>query len=143
MAPQLDHWKASDIHLAIYSSGSVFAQKLLFGHVQDAANPSTTQDLRSLISDWFDTTSAGLKTEKGSYTSIAEKLGKQSARILFLSDNVREVEAALDAGMKAIVVDRPGNAAVSEEERGRFKVVDSLHHISLSIAQIDSRFWKR
>lgn len=81
--------------------------------------------------------------EAGSYTSIADKLGKVSNRILFLSDNVKEVEAALVAGMKAIVVDRPGNAIVSDEERTKYKVVDSLDHISLSIAQIDSRFWKR
>ncbi|KAF1353310.1 HAD-like domain-containing protein [Delphinella strobiligena] len=147
VAPQLQHWKTSGLSLVIYSSGSVFAQKLLFGHVQNsvatADGDKRSRDLRGLISDWFDTTNAGLKMETSSYTTIAEKLGKQSGRILFLSDNVKEVKAALEAGMKSIVVDRPGNAPLSEEERKSYKVVESLHDISLSIAQIDSRFWKR
>lgn len=147
VGPQLAHWKASGQTLVIYSSGSVFAQKLLFRHVQQkdvsSGEHSGTQDLSGLISDWFDTTNAGLKMEASSYTTIAEKLGKPSSRILFLSDNVKEVKAALETGMKSIVVDRPGNAPLSEEDRRSYKVVDSLHHISLSITQIDSRFWKR
>jgi len=140
VASQLHHWKDSGLTLAIYSSGSVFAQKLLFGHVQDG---ESTKDLRGLISGWFDTTNAGLKSEASSYTAIAEKLGKPSNRILFLSDNVKEVQAALEAGMKSIVVDRPGNAPLTEDDKATYKVVNSLHDISLSIAQIDSRFWKR
>lgn len=81
--------------------------------------------------------------EASSYTTIANKLGKQPFRILFLSDNVKEVQAAIEAGMKSIVVDRPGNAPLTEEDHKTYKVVESLHSISLSIAQIDSRFWKR
>ena len=144
VAPQLRHWKDSGLTLAIYSSGSVFAQKLLFGHVQQSTETGvSTQDLRDLISDWYDTTNAGLKLEASSYSAIAEKLGKQSSHVLFLSDNVKEVQAATEAGMKAIVVDRPGNAPLTEEDKKTYKIVESLHDISLSIAQIDSRFWKR
>ena len=51
--------------------------------------------------------------------------------ILFLSDNVKEVEAALAAGMKSLVVDRPGNAVLSEEDKKRFEVVDTFEKISL------------
>lgn len=147
VASQLQHWKQSGQTLVIYSSGSVFAQKLLFRHVKrtvaSSEDPSGPQDLSGLISDWFDTTNAGLKMEASSYTKIAEKLGRPANRILFLSDNVKEVQAALEAGMKSIVVDRPGNAPLSEEDKKTYQVVDSLYHISLSIAQIDSRFWKR
>lgn len=38
VAPALKQWKDAGYALAIYSSGSVFAQKLLFGHVQVAAD---------------------------------------------------------------------------------------------------------
>ena len=51
--------------------------------------------------------------------------------ILFLSDNVKEVEAAIAAGMKSLVVDRPGNAVVSEEDKKRFGMVDTFEKISL------------
>lgn len=51
--------------------------------------------------------------------------------ILFLSDNVKEVEAALAAGMKSLVVDRPGNAVLSEEDKKRFEVIDTFEKISL------------
>ena len=50
---------------------------------------------------------------------------------MFLSDNVKEVEAALAAGMKSLVVDRPGNAALSTEDRDRFIVVDSFEKITI------------
>lgn len=51
--------------------------------------------------------------------------------VLFLSDNVKEVDAALGAGMKSILVDRPGNAEVSSEDRERLMVVHSLADIKL------------
>lgn len=51
--------------------------------------------------------------------------------ILFLSDNVKEVEAAIAAGMKSLVVDRPGNAVLSEDDKERFEVVDTFEKISL------------
>ena len=146
VAPRLKSWKDQGLKLAIYSSGSVFAQKLLFGHVRlreaevgekrarrevedandaDGAAPdleppskkvagaahvdasvteattenkdgaenekpqpgafastikgkqpetAATEDLQYLISDWYDTTNAGLKTEAGSYERIAEAM---------------------------------------------------------------------
>ena len=51
--------------------------------------------------------------------------------MLFLSDNVKEVDAALKAGMLPLIVDRPGNAPVSEEDRSRLNSVNSLDEIKL------------
>lgn len=145
MLPQLRYWKASALQLVIYSSGSVFAQKLLFSHVQDStsADSKATVDLRDLVSDWFDTTNAGQKTEASSYGKIAAAISKRPDEVLFFSDNVKETNAAEEAGLKAVVVDRPGNAPLTAEDRQRFKVVESLEEISLSPAKIDARFWKR
>lgn len=52
--------------------------------------------------------------------------------MLFLSDNVHEVDAAIKAGMKSILIDRPGNASVSAEDRERLQVCTSLSEIKLS-----------
>jgi len=97
--------------IMIYSSGSVPAQKLLFGHTN--AEPS---DMRTLISDWFDTVNAGPKTNVASYKAIMSKHPDIApARWLFLSDNLKEVDAALIAGMRSLPVVRPGNAPLPEE----------------------------
>ncbi|EGP90004.1 uncharacterized protein MYCGRDRAFT_36370, partial [Zymoseptoria tritici IPO323] len=136
VVPKLRDWRRRGLELAIYSSGSVFAQKLLFGHVQAESSESGShkkvEDLTELFGDeaWFDTTNAGLKTEASSYAKIAESL--KPSTMLFLSDNVKEVDAAIEAGMQSILVDRPGNAAVSEADRSRLQVVTSLDEIEIT-----------
>jgi enolase-phosphatase E1 len=102
---------AAGKRIMIYSSGSVPAQKLLFGHTN--AEPS---DMTPLISDWFDTVNAGPKTDVASYTTILRQYPEvDPARWLFLSDNLKEVEAALAAGMYSFPVVRPGNAQLPSE----------------------------
>lgn len=92
--------------IIIYSSGSVPAQKLFFGHTD--AQPS---DLRPLISDWFDTVNAGLKQNVASYKTILSNYPDiNPTRWFFLSDNINEVAAAQASGMKSLPVVRPGNA---------------------------------
>lgn len=94
----------------IYSSGSVPAQKLLFGHT-DASPPS----LVPFISDWFDTVNAGPKTEPKSYATImSHHPAFKPHEWLFLSDNLAEVSAAQEAGMQSLPVIRPGNPPLPE-----------------------------
>jgi len=97
-APALRAWHAQALPLYVYSSGSVPAQKLFFGH-------SDAGDLSPLISGWFDTEVGG-KREAGSYRRIAGEIGIDSAGILFLSDVVEELDAARDAGMQTMLIDR-------------------------------------
>lgn len=95
----------------IYSSGSVPAQKLFFGHT--TAQPS---DLSPFISRWFDTVNAGPKTDKNSYATILSTHSDiEASRWLFLSDNLNEVKAALASGMYSLPVSRPGNAPLSPD----------------------------
>ncbi|TWG89862.1 enolase-phosphatase E1 [Luteimonas sp. J16] len=94
----LRRWHDDGHMLAVYSSGSVPAQKLLFAHT-DAG------DLTGLFSAWFDTTVGG-KREAASYTRIAGELGVEPDRILFLSDVVAELDAAREAGLRTTLVDR-------------------------------------
>lgn len=59
--------------------------------------------------------------------------------IHFLSDNVKEVEAAIEAGMASTIVDRPGNAPLSDEDKARFQVVQSLGEVSLTAQKASTR----
>jgi enolase-phosphatase E1 len=94
----LRRWHASGIRLYVYSSGSVAAQKLLFSHTQQG-------DLTPLLSGYFDTTT-GSKLEADSYKAIAAAIALPTDAILFLSDHRGEIQAALAAGMQALLVHR-------------------------------------
>jgi enolase-phosphatase E1 len=96
--PRLQAWRAAGHPLAVYSSGSVPAQKLLFSHT-DAG------DLLPLFDGFFDT-EVGHKREAGSYRQIAKRLGRPPADIVFLSDVVEELDAAREAGMRTVLLDR-------------------------------------
>ena len=91
VAPALRDWHARGLHLAIYSSGSEEAQRLLFRH-------SEAGDLEPLFEGFFDTR-MGMKREATSYTRIAEAWGVAPASILFLSDVAEELDAARAAGL--------------------------------------------
>jgi len=97
-AESLQRWKAEGTPLYVYSSGSVPAQRLFFGH-------SDAGDLTHLISGWFDTEVGG-KREAGSYRSIAASIDAPAGEILFLSDVVEELDAAREAGLQTVLVDR-------------------------------------
>jgi enolase-phosphatase E1 len=97
-AARLRAWHAAGIPLAVYSSGSVPAQKLFFAH-------SDAGDLSPLFSAWFDT-EVGHKRDADSYRNIARELELEPKAILFLSDVVEELDAAREAGMRTVLVDR-------------------------------------
>ncbi|TAM10638.1 MAG: acireductone synthase [Nevskiaceae bacterium] len=87
----LRRWHAAGLRLYVYSSGSVAAQKLIFGH-------STAGDLTPLFSGYFDTHIGG-KREAASYRNILTELGQPGAHVLFLSDVTAELDAARTAGI--------------------------------------------
>lgn len=95
---RLRAWHAEGKRLYVYSSGSVEAQQLLFGH-------TIAGNLAPLFSGWFDTTS-GPKREADSYRRIAAEIGGEPAQILFLSDVVAELDAARAAGMQTTLLAR-------------------------------------
>lgn len=126
--PKFLEWKAKGLEIIIYSSGSVPAQKLLFRHT----NAEMQADLTSLITDYFDTVNAGLKQEVGSYQKIAAAYNRFPVeKWLFLSDNVREVDAAKAAGMRSYVVQRPGNADLPEGTEERHRVIRTFDELVL------------
>ncbi|HUE42551.1 MAG TPA: acireductone synthase [Candidatus Sulfotelmatobacter sp.] len=96
--PAFARWRRQGREIAIYSSGSVLAQKLLFGTVP-------TGDLTREIAAFFDT-SVGVKASAESYTRIAAAMAKTPQEFLFLSDAEKEVLAARSVGMFAALCDR-------------------------------------
>ncbi len=101
----LARWAALG-QVAIYSSGSVEAQRLLFRY-------STFGDLTGLIAGYFDTRT-GAKAASASYAAIAAAMSVEPGEVVFLSDVVRELDAAREAGLKTRLVVREGNAAVED-----------------------------
>ena len=114
----LARW-AADGRVAIYSSGSVEAQRLLFRY-------STFGDLTGRIAAYFDTRT-GAKADRASYAAIAEAMSVDPAEAIFFSDTVRELDAARDAGLATRLVMRAGNAAVEDAHgHGRIESFDGL-----------------
>jgi enolase-phosphatase E1 len=97
----LKRWRAAGIPVAIFSSGSVLGQQLLF---------STTAygDLTPSLTAYFDT-GVGAKTSAESYRRIASALDCPIDRMLFVSDATTEIDAARDAGCVALLCQRPGD----------------------------------
>jgi enolase-phosphatase E1 len=94
-------WHDLGISLYVFSSGSVRNQQDWFAHARGG-------ELASLISGWFDLTTAGAKREAASYRRIAEAIGLPADEILFLSDHPDELDAASTAGYQALGVARTG-----------------------------------
>lgn len=101
VAPAFERWTARGVRVAIFSSGSVRAQRLLFEH-------APAGDLGRFLAGYFDTTT-GAKTDPASYGRIAEQMNLPPAAILFVSDVTKELDAAREAGMQTRLAVRPGN----------------------------------
>lgn len=91
-AQHLQYWHDRGLRLYVYSSGSVKAQKLIFGF-------TTAGDFTPFFSGYFDTRVGG-KKEPEAYRNILNELGVEAETVLFLSDVEAELEAAEAAGMK-------------------------------------------
>ena len=103
--PAFQRLHAGGIVLAIYSSGSELAQRLIFGHTRYG-------DLTRFLSAFFDT-GVGSKKDAASYAKIAQRLGLDSRNILFLSDIEAELVAAGESHFQVALCVRPGNAPAS------------------------------
>lgn len=90
--PAFERWHAAGKTIAIFSSGSVQAQRNLFANTRAG-------DLSPFLSGYFDTTT-GPKREAGSYRKIAVALRQPVGAVLFVSDVSVELDAARAAGMR-------------------------------------------
>ena len=116
--PALGRWRDAGIHVAIYSSGSELAQRLLFGS-------TASGDLTPLIARFFDT-AVGAKQVADSYRRIARELDLAADRMLFISDVVAELDAASEAGCQVMLCVRPGNRP---QPTHGYRVIESFDDI--------------
>jgi enolase-phosphatase E1 len=100
VVPALHRWREDGLRLALYSSGSEQAQRLLLEH-------TTGGDLTGLFSSYFDT-SVGAKTEAEAYRRITSSLHLRPEEVHFLSDSEPELDAAAASGLRTTQVVRPG-----------------------------------
>lgn len=111
-------WHEQGQRVAIYSSGSVLAQQLLFKN-------SSSGDLSSLVERHFDT-AIGAKTAPHSYRTIARQLGVEAERSWFLTDVVAEALAAREGGWQVAISLRPGNQPQPQHD---FPTLENFHHL--------------
>ena len=124
--PALERWHERNLPVGIFSSGSVLAQQLLFGH-------SVAGDLTTLLRWYFDTR-MGTKVDPDSYHRIATAAGISAEAFVFLSDVPHELTAARTAGMQVRLVVRPGNPPVSSAHG--YEVIRSLDEIRERIVAV-------
>jgi enolase-phosphatase E1 len=122
VAPHLRAWAAAGVRLAVFSSGSVAAQKLLFGF-------SEAGDLTPLFAGFFDTTT-GPKREAASYRAILAALAVPPEEALFLSDVEAELDAAATAGLRTCQLVRPADGTPP----------GSRHPVAADFAAVAARF---
>lgn len=97
--PALSRWHESRKDICIFSSGSILAQKLLFGNTPQG-------DLTPFFKAHFDTLT-GPKHLPDSYRRIALGLKQPAPMFLYISDITAELDAARLAGMHAVLCVRP------------------------------------
>ncbi|XP_065354564.1 enolase-phosphatase E1 [Calliphora vicina] len=116
-------WQDAGIRVAIYSSGSIKAQQLLFRQTEYG-------NLLPYIAGHFDTTS-GHKQEKQSYVNIAQAIDVDPNDILFLTDIVKEAEAARLAGYQTAILSRPGNGPLTDDDKSQFTILNDFESLKV------------
>ncbi len=104
--PNLEKWKKAGITLAVYSSGSIKAQYLIFQY-------SIKGNLRPYFSHHFDT-GVGNKREEKSYENIVKLLNCSPQDVLFLSDIKEELDAARRVGLQTIQLVRKNDVVTGD-----------------------------
>ncbi len=120
----LQQWQQEERNLYVFSYGSVKAQQLFFRY-------SDHGDMRLLFSGYFDST-VGSRHKADTYNKIASSIALPAQRILFISDDRQELDAAAAAGMRTTWVIRPQDTSL-DVERVRLK---TSHSVVSSFEQI-------
>lgn len=128
----LRDWQHQGLVLGVYSSGSIAAQKLLYGH-------SWAGDLCPLFSHWFDTHSGG-KHEIDSYKRICAAMDVEPQQVLFISDSEAELLAAAAADLQVVLSNRDNSLAPEQTpiphqttpaEAGIYRSISNLNQLQL------------
>ena len=122
VVPTLRCWAAAGLALAVYSSGSAAAQKLIYGH-------TTEGDLSSVFVGFYDLQMGG-KRDAESYRRIVQDAQWKPGDVLFLSDVVAELDAAAQAGLRTCQIVRPADGTQP----------GTTHPVAATLAEVADRF---
>jgi enolase-phosphatase E1 len=111
-------WRDGGLDIYIYSSGSVLAQKLLFGSTEWG-------DLTTSLSGFFDT-AVGAKTAAASYRAILERVRVAAAQMLFVSDIVQELDAARTVGLHTALCVRGSAEPAAPAGHAMIRTLDEI-----------------
>jgi enolase-phosphatase E1 len=114
----LRRWHSQRRSIAVFSSGSVLAQRLLFAH-------TIVGDLTPYLFRYFDTTT-GPKTDASSYRTIQRALQQLPSEIVFISDVAAELDAAASAGLQVLLCERAGNHPQPSDAHSRIRGFEEL-----------------
>jgi len=118
VAAAFTRWRDAGRSIAIFSSGSVLAQRWLF-------RCSSGGDLTPYLQWYFDT-ATGPKQDAASYARIARETSHAAADVLFVSDVVAELDAARAAGMQTRLSLRPGHPPQRESDHQPITSFDEI-----------------
>jgi enolase-phosphatase E1 len=130
VAPALRRWSKAGLRLFVYSSGSVAAQKLLFGHTKEG-------DLTPLFQGFFDTR-AGAKRDPASYKAICRGANITPEESLFLSDVEAELDSAALSGLQTCQLLRKADGTIASARHPvatDFEAVATRFKLPRSLAQ--------
>jgi enolase-phosphatase E1 len=117
----LRRWTSAGHRVAIFSSGSILAQRLVFRYTRFG-------DFTPFIDGYFDT-STGPKRDPESYRAIAARLATSPVEIQFFSDVIEELDAAARAQMQTVVTVRPGNREIAPGDLATHPAIRSFDEI--------------
>lgn len=115
----LRRYAGAGVRLYVYSSGSIAAQKLLFGH-------SVAGDLLPLFTGFYDTTIGG-KRAASSYERLLREIDCEAGEVLFFSDNEFELDAAREAGLQTVQLARPEDSTLASSRHASVASFDGLN----------------
>ncbi len=127
VAPALRAWHRAGVRLAVYSSGSEQAQRLLFGH-------SAAGNLCPLFEAFHDTR-VGAKREPAAYAALVRRHGVAPEQTLFLSDIEAELDAAAGSGLRTCQLVRAGDGT----RPGRHPVAEDFSAVAALFGLPDRR----
>jgi len=114
-------WLNLDKMTSTFSNCSVREQRLMLKYTQAG-------DLRGYIPISFGPAEVGSKNKPKSYRAICKELGVSPRRALFLSDSLRELDPAKEAGLEVAYVDRPGNKPMPKHN---YRVIRSFDELNI------------
>lgn len=85
-----------------------------------------------MIDGYLWTKDVGSKTEKESWEKVGRKINAKAKDMLFFTDNPAEARAAEAAKVTAILIIRPKNKRLTEQEMNEFHTVKSLLDVEFS-----------